>query len=449
MKTDMRQAIARALEAKDYVQARALAAQLLERDPNDPFAWNAMGMCLRGTGHPAAAIAAYRCAIAGLPKEPGVLSNCANALKDMQRYDEAMVLHRAAVAAAPNNDLYLSNLGVALRDAGLFTEALAMFERTLKVAPNNALAAFDCAQLHLILGDFAKGWPAFESRWRLPTVRHPRLTKPAWDGKPAPDKTILLWPEQGYGDTILTARFARLVKPLVGTVLLACKPELTRLLQGVEGVDDIIRADQALPNYDIHCPLMGLPRFFVPDLDHIPPPARLAVPREARDKVAPALARAGKALKVGIVWSGSTTFASNNLRATAMERFLRFAEVPGVHLFSLQKGPREEELAATGADAVVTDLAPLLDDFADTAAAIAGLDLVIMTDSSVAHLTGSLGKPIWNLLPFFAYWLYLRDRSDSPWYPSMRLFRQPRPGDWDRVFKDAADALAELAKRRR
>jgi tetratricopeptide (TPR) repeat protein len=390
-------------------------------------------------------VAAYRRSLALRPDEPGVLSNCGNALKDLQRLDEAVAMHRAAVAAAPDTSLYIANLGIALRESGALSEALAAFERAVALDPKNAVAAFDAAQVTLMLGDYAKGWPLFESRWQLPEMRRPRLSRPAWDGSAAPDKTVLLWPEQGYGDTILAARFARLVKPLAGRVVLACKPELTRLFQALEGVDAVVRADQTLPDYDVHCPLMGLPRFFAPDPAAVTPPAQLSIPKDSRLKLTPALARAGKALKVGIVWSGSVTFASNHLRSADIERFLRFAEIPGVRLFSLQKGPRARELAESGADAVVTDLAPLLDDFADTAAAIAGLDLVIMTDSSVAHLTGSLGKPIWNLLPYLSYWLYLRDRADTPWYPSMRLFRQPRPGDWDSVFDEAAAALAALA----
>ncbi|MFM8991102.1 MAG: hypothetical protein ACKOUS_16120, partial [Alphaproteobacteria bacterium] len=152
-------------------------------------------------------------------------------------------------------------------------------------------------------------------------------------------------------------------------------------------------------------------------------------------------------LKVGIIWSGSVTFKGNAQRATPLERFLPFAEVPGVQLFSLQKGPRADELAQSGARNYVIDLGRHCNDFADTAAAVEQLDLVLMTDSSVAHLAGSLGRPVWNLLPFMPYWLYLDGRSDTPWYPSMRLFRQKAPGAWDGVFAEARHALEELSRR--
>ena len=162
--------------------------------------------------------------------------------------------------------------------------------------------------------------------------------------------------------------------------------------------------------------------------------------------MAPLIARAGKRLKVGIVWSGSVTFKANAQRATGLDRFLSFAEVPGVQLFSLQKGPRASELAASGARNFIVDLGSQCEDFADTAAAVEALDLVIMTDSSVAHLAGSLGKPVWNLLPFAAYWLYGQDPERTAWYPTMRLFRQGAPGDWDPVFAAARSALAEFAQ---
>lgn len=213
---------------------------------------------------------------------------------------------------------------------------------------------------------------------------------------------------QRFDDSIALHRRAVAADPessLFASNLGVALREAGRILQNVEGVDAITPYAGRLPDFDVHCPLMGLPRFFVRDLTDIPPPTRLYVPLESRPKLAPALRSAGNRLKVGIVWSGSVTFKSNHLRSTTMERFLRLAAIPGVQLFSLQKGPRANELAEACAETVVTELAPLLNDFADTAAAIAGLDLVIMTDSSVAHLTGSLGRPIWNLLPKVAYWL--------------------------------------------
>jgi ADP-heptose:LPS heptosyltransferase len=252
---------------------------------------------------------------------------------------------------------------------------------------------------------------------------------------------LLLWPEQGFGDTILCTRFVAQARQRVGRIVLVCQPELVRLFSGIPGADLVIPYGQ-IPAYDLHAPLMSLPRLFAPDLGRIPPPAQLAVPEPSLKKFA-SLA-SGTHLKVGIVWSGSVTFKGNRLRATTLERFLRLASIPNVRLFSLQKGPRSAEIGSSGASALITDLAPHLEDFADTAAAIANLDLIVMTDSSVAHLAGSLGKPIWNLLPRMPYWLYGPEAGSTPWYPSMRLFRQKADGDWEAVFAEVEAALAEL-----
>jgi hypothetical protein len=440
--------IERLLSASHFEAAHDLARRTLRAQPDDFWVWNALGMALRGSGRRAAAVAAYRRALTLQPDQAGVLSNCGNALKEMQLFDEAIDCHRQAVALAPQSAMFAANLGIALREAGLTAEALVETDRAVALAPDNANNRFDRSQLRLMLGDFAKGWQDFEARWRLREISPPRFRQPVWKGDPLPQGTVLLWPEQGFGDTILAVRFARLVKQRVGRVIVAAKPELMRLLDGVEGIDAVVPLGAALPEFDAHCPLMSLPKFFVQALGDVPPPARFAVPEASRTKLATALASAGDRLKVGIVWSGSVSFRTNHLRSTAMERFLRLAEVPGVQLFSLQKGPRAGELAEAGGDTMVTDLAPLLDDFADTAAAIAGLDLVVMTDSAVAHLAGSLGTPVWNLLPKVAYWLYLKDRPDTPWYPSMRLFRQQTHGDWDGVFTEACAALAALARRK-
>ena len=257
----------------------------------------------------------------------------------------------------------------------------------------------------------------------------------------------LAWPEQGFGDAILSVRFLPALRARVRRVALGCKPELLRLFSGLAGVDELVAIGAAAPSHAAHVPFMSLPGMAMKSFADLPPPAKLHVPPEARARLAPLVATAGNRLKVGIIWSGSVTFKGNAQRATPLERFLPFAEVPGVQLFSLQKGPRAEELAQSGARNYIVDLGRHLDDFADTAAAVEQLDLVLMTDSSVAHLAGSLGRPVWNLLPFMPYWLYLDGRSDTPWYPSMRLFRQKAPGAWDGVFAEARHALEELSRR--
>jgi hypothetical protein len=435
-----------AIKEKRFDDALKLARDGLRDTAESSEIWNALGVALRATGHPEAALGCYRRALELAPADLAALGNLGNALKDLQRHAEAIATHRRVVGSAPSSNSW-TNLGVACHEAALLHDALAAFDEAVRLDPENASAQFDRAQVLLRLGRYAEGWSAFEWRWKLPDrPPMPRYATPLWDGKPL-DGALLVWPEQGFGDSILSMRFLPALRRRVKRIVLGCKPELMRLFQNVAGVDELVPIGKPAPPHAAHAPVMGLARHVMTSLATLPPPPRLTPPREARAKLAALIARSGKRLKIGIVWSGSVTFRANAQRATGLERFLGFAEIPGVQLFSLQKGPRAEELAGAGAADLVIDLAPHLEDFADTAAALELLDLVIMTDSSVAHLAGSLDRPIWNLLPYSAYWLYLEGRSDSPWYPSMRLFRQPRPGDWEAVFAQARSALAELAMR--
>jgi hypothetical protein len=337
---------------------------------------------------------------------------------------------------------------VALHDGGQLADALAAFGQAVRIDPGNASAQFDRAQVLLRLGRLAEGWPAFEWRWKLndrPPM--PSYPTPLWDGKPL------------AGTLAGLARAGLRRRDPVDALHAGGAPPRAAHRARLQA-----RAHPAVPGHagrrrDRPCRHGGAAASGA-RADHEPGGPRDGLARGsaagaaaqraggvARARLARITAQAGKRLKVGIIWSGSVTFKANAQRATALDRFLAFAEIAGVQLFSLQKGPRAEELLKSGARNYIVDLGRHCEDFADTAAAVDLLDLVIMTDSSVAHLAGALGKPIWNLLPFMPYWLYLDGRSDSPWYPSMRLFRQKTPGDWDGVFNEARFALAELARR--
>ncbi|MBL8702986.1 MAG: glycosyltransferase family protein [Alphaproteobacteria bacterium] len=440
-------AIQKAIGEKRFDEAIQLAEALVAASPGSHEGWNALGVGLRASGKPVEALGCYRRALDIRPGDLAATGNLANALKDLQRYREAIELHQRVVSSQPTTASW-TNLGVALHDGGYLADALAAFDQAVRLDPENASAHFDRAQILLRLGRYAEGWKAFEWRWRLadrPPM--PNYPTPVWDGRALPDGALLVWPEQGFGDSILSMRFLPAVRRRVKRIAVGCKPELLRLFQGVAGVDELVPVGKVAPPHAAHIPVMGLAGHAMSSLADLPPPARMHVPPESKARLAPLVERAGRRLKVGIVWSGSVTFKGNAHRAVPLDRFLAFAEVPNVQLFSLQKGPRAADLAACGARNYIVDLGAQLEDFADTAAALELLDLVVMTDSSVAHLAGSLGRPIWNLLPFMAYWLYLDGRSDSPWYPSMRLFRQRQPGDWDGVFAEAKSALAELARR--
>lgn len=420
-------------------------------DPTLAAAWANLGVAMRVEQRPDAAIACYRQALGFGGVVPSTLGNLGNALKDLDLLDEAVALHRKAVALEPDKPGGWQNLGIALRQAGKYSEAIEAFERALKLNPQMHPVRWDLALAKLHVGDFAGGWPLYEARWDIGDLVMPKLQARLWDGGPVDGKTILLHSEQGFGDAIQCVRYAQALKQRgAATVLLDCKPPLARLFASVPGIDRIVPRGEQLPPHDLHCPLNSLPGRFGTDTTSIPGKIPfLSAPEGGADKFKTSLKMAGDRLKVGIVWSGSVTFKDNHHRATTLARFLRHFGLAEVCLFSLQKGPPEAELKALGADAPLVDLAPLIDDFADTAAAIGALDLVLMTDSSVAHLAGALGAPVWVLLPFHAHWLWLEnDRDTTPWYPSMRFFRQPRPNDWETPFARAAEELLQLTGRR-
>ena len=369
----------------------------------------------------------------------------------MDRLPESLAAHEQALAMDPGKAALQHNHGIALRQACRYREAIAAFDRALAIKPDVPAVQWDQALCWLQLGEYAKGWPLYEARWAIGDIAMPTLSAPLWRGEDLSGKTILLHSEQGFGDAIQCVRYAQALKQRgAARVVLDCKPPLERLFRTAPGVDQVVARGQPLPPYDLHCPLNSLPGRCGTDTTNIPGQIPfLRAPDASQGRFDAALSLAGHSLKVGIVWSGSVTFKDNHHRATTLTRFLRHFGLPEVCLFSLQKGPPEAELRALGPDAPLVDLAPLIEDFADTATVIGKLDLVLMTDSSVAHLAGALGAPVWVLLPHHAHWLWLENvRDTTPWYPSMRFFRQQRVNDWDAPFARAAEALAALAARR-
>ena len=390
------------------------------------------------------ALACYARALRNNPGDPGCLSNLGNALKDFGDVDGAVKIHATAVARAPDNAGFRFNLAVALKEAGRLRAAVEQLDKCCDAAPDVARYRFDRALLHLQLGSYTEGWAGYEARWGLGEISLQHAA-PRWRGEPFDGKTLLVSLEQGFGDAIFASRFLPLVKQRGGRVVLQCRPQTRRLFADLLGVDDIVGPDDA-PLADLQCPLMSLPGVFAATPDTAPPLPRLAVPQAAADKAAAMFANRRPGLRVGIVWSGSTTFAGNARRSVAFDRFLALANLSGVQLYSLQKGPPARELVESGAGPLVVDLGPALEDFADTAAVIRQLHVVVMTDSAVAHLAGSLDRPVWNLLDSVPYWLYGTKGSTTPWYPSMRLFRQGARGAWPAVFDRVAAELTQWAR---
>lgn len=442
-----------ALNAGRVDEAIALYRGLVTANPKNFAGWMNMCTALRRKKHLDAAILAGRRAVALNPDHASCLTNLGNALSDASHIDEAIAAQRRAHALTPDDKLVRRNLAIALREGGQFAEAYDLFASLQKDMPDDANLVWEQALCLLYQGDYARGWPAFEIRWKLPGMTDRPRAQPDWHGEPLQGRRLLIAEEQGFGDTLLCARYLPRVIAMAqqggGSVTLACKKPLHRLLSSIGGLalTTPAEAHAAPEKYDCQTAMMCLPGIFKTTLDTIPPPPALNAAVDLPPFIAQALKAGEGRLRVGIIWSGSVTFGNNRKRAVDVTRFLPLAGIEGVELYSLQKGPCEEDLRPHGMEAVIHEIGPHFEDFAQTAAVLRQLDLVIMTDSSVAHLAGSLGVPVWNLLHDRPYWLYLQDRADSPWYPSMTLYRQQKPGDWDGVFTSVARDLATLARK--
>jgi tetratricopeptide (TPR) repeat protein len=433
-------------DAGKFIEAESLLADAIARDPANADLRNARGVMFAAMGRHLDAVWCYRDAVACNPSASGVWTNLGNALTQLKHLKGAVTCHQRAIAlSTESSSLLYSNLGTSLAEAGRHGEAVIAFTRALEIDPNRHMARWDRARSYLYLGNYRQGWIDYDIR-RITGQLPPReLPGENWDGRPYPGKRLVLVVEQGFGDTLWVARYLPRVKALGGELIIECQEELIPLIKAM-GVADALIPRGPFPPADFYCYLCSLPGLFTPDFASIPSSPFIAAPRERLSKFQPLIEQAGGRLKVGVVWSGSVTFKRNHERAQPLMRFFQAFALPGVQLFGLQKGPREEELRALPRGGPIIDLAPHIEDFADTAAAIEQLDLIIMTDSAVAHLAGAMGKPAWVLLGHVAHWLWLLDRTDSPWYPSIRLFRPRAEGDWDYVFDSASVELMKLAK---
>jgi Flp pilus assembly protein TadD len=390
------------------------------------------------------AVAAGRRAVELDPSQAAGWSNLGNAYRDLGRLPEAVDALTRGTRADPQNPDNFANLALTLTMLGRTAEALPVYDRAVRLQPNNPEVRFNRAVARLWAGDWAGGWPEYEWRWRTEQMAKARrpFPVPEWDGSPVAGKTVLVHSEQGVGDTF---QFLRLVPVLAaaGATVLLDLPPAVRLLARSLGVGTVLDGEAVRAAIHLHCPLMGLPlRLRLTDPDAVPGavPYLTAPPDRAAHWARRLADLAG--LKVGVVWQGNPTHVGDRWRSVPLARFAPLAK-PGVTLVSLQKGAGHAQLA--DAPVPVVDLgAELADDWADTAGLIAALDLLVSIDTAAVHLAGALGRPAWVLLPLNADWRWRQNRDDSPWYPSLRLFRQERFGDWGPVFDRAA---AELATR--
>lgn len=411
-------------------EAVAVHQRAIEQDPNYAEGHYNLGLALQAQAKFQDASAAYGQAIALRPRYVEAYNNLGIVRQHQGRFEDAIAAYRKALDLKADHVETHNNLGLALQVLGRLDEALHSLDRAIQLKPDYVDACVNRAHCLLLGGDLRRGFIEYEARWRRPGVAQPSFAQPQWDGSELNGRRILLQAEQGLGDTIQFVRFAPLVAARGGRVLIECDPALTRLLGSASGVEEVIPRGQPLPEFDVHLPLLSLPRIFETTLESIPSTVPYLTAPQSRQLKTP-----GKSwLKVGIVWAGRPEQGNDRNRSCPITQFLHFRQIPEVVFYSLQKGPQAEALAQLDGKLTVEELGERMTDLAATASVIMQLDLVITVDTSVAHLAGALGQPVWTILSFASDWRWLRDREDSPWYPTMRLFRQTTPGDWDPVF---------------
>ena len=416
------------------------------------------GVLLQELGQLPAALDSYERAIISHRAYAKAYCNRGVVLECLHRFDAALASYDQAIAIESEFAQAHSNRGNVLRALGRVEEAIASCDRAIAIEPGYAAAYQNRAVASLLAGRLQQGWRDFEWRWRNESsalVKEKReFLQPLWQGQSLAGKTILLHSEQGLGDTIQFCRYAALLDERGGGVILEVQPALLTLLAGLNGVQQLIARGSTVPHTDYHCPLLSLPLGFDTTLATIP--AQIPYLRSNAQKASYWREKLGDRLKlrVGLVWSGGFRPHQPELRSINERRNIPLAKLASlarsdIEFYSLQKGEPAQsewaELAANHWDGPrLIDFTPLLHDFSDTAALIENLDLVISVDTSTAHLAGALGKPVWILNRFDSCWRWLLDRSDSPWYPTVRLYRQPSAGDWDSVVQRIRDDLAQL-----
>ena len=421
--------------------------QALKLQPGRPEVHSNLGNALMALRQWAMALDCYDRALALKPDYANAHFNRGNALIELGQPQAAVEAFARALALRPDFDQAHGNLGNAYQRLNRLPEALASYERALALAPNDAEHRWNRALSLLASGDLAAGWPLYEARWDNPKtglhVRH--RDHPLWQGQqPLTGQTVLLHAEQGLGDTLQFCRYARQVAALGARVVLEAPATLLGLLASLDGVDQLLPMDAALPSIDWQCPLLSLPLAFGTTLDSIPAaPAYLKAEPERmakwRERLGPR-----RQPRIGLIWSGRAAHGNDANRSLALEQLAPYLP-SGAQYVSLQQQVREADLPTLEhlqAQHGLLHFDAALGDFSDTAALCAQMDLVLSVDTSVAHLAGALGRPLWLLLPFSPDWRWLLTRRDSPWYPSATLWRQSAIGDWSALLAQLRAGLA-------
>jgi Flp pilus assembly protein TadD len=427
--------------------AFSLIRRALQVSPDNALFHNNLGMIQFSSDQREECIVSFTKAIDLQPDLVEAHNNMGTVLRMQGDIDGAFAQVQTALRLDPEFPDAICNFGDLMFETAQLSEAIAAYERAIAIRPVVAQYHMNLAFALLKAGDFARGWVEYEWRWKRPDFDVPgrHFPHPRWDGKPLNGRRILLHVEQGFGDTLQFIRYVPLVARLGGKILVQCQPQLHRLFQTIPAIDRLVRLGDPLPPFVVQCPIMSLPLALGTTMESIPanvpyvkPDPGLVQKFRAKFPSSPGVK------KIGLAWAGSPGNSNNRNRSVPVWALAPLMNLPGVRIYSLQKGPGSGDLATLRSNYPHTefiDCAPELNDFADTAAIIADLDLVIAVDSAVAHLAGALGKAVWVLLTMNADFRYLLNRDDCPWYPSMRLFRQTMRGDWSDPLQRIVQSL--------
>ncbi|MBI3707367.1 MAG: tetratricopeptide repeat protein [Proteobacteria bacterium] len=442
------------LELRQVEQAQTCVARALALTPDHAASLVQLARLHLATQRVGEARSVLDAVLARTPDDPIALTYLGDARTEQGEIDAAAACFERATTIEPGFAKAHVYLGLARRAQGRVREAAACFERAIALHPDYASARANRAHALLLLGDYAEGWKEHEWRWQAnkapgaPTPGGMRL----WDGSDFAGKTIVLYGEQGAGDTIQFVRYVASIAARMpqANVVLVCQMALRRLLAGIPGVRRLMTEAEAAAPFgiqgDVHWPLMSLPFVFGTTLSTIPAQMPYLRAEPALQEKWRARLPADGRLKVGLAWAGNPLHQDDRNRSLPLANLAPLLDCPGVRFIGLQTGPRAAEIAACGLAPAITDLSADLVDYAETAAAVSQLDLVISVDTSVAHLAGALARPTWTLLPFAPDWRWLLEREDCPWYPTMRLFRQSPSRQWAPVVARVREALAAAAQ---
>lgn len=409
--------------------------------------WSNLCAALAEAGNAAEAIEAGRRAVILMPDDANTHFNLGNAFAAARIVPEAIACFHRSIEADRSYPAAYVNLGVMQHDLGNIDAALREYDRALAIEADNERANWNKALTLLLAGRFEEAWPLYEARWgSFRKIGKPKFAEPEWDGSEG-NGTILLYCEQAFGDAIQFLRFLPLVRQRGWRIVLECAPNIQRLFEDSGLADAVIAFRQPRPAFECWLPIMSLPRIFGISVDTVP--AEIPYLGGAKNQTdGKAVPRREDTLNVGIVWQGSLTNKPGHIRSCRLTDFAHLRKVDGVALFSLQSQISSED-AALLEEYSIPDLESGLMDFADTAAVVRQMELVISIDTAMVHLSGALGCPTWVILPVFPDWRWMRDREDSPWYPGMRLFRQKTFGDWTSLFGRVAEELDRYCRERR